>query len=320
MKLNNKGFAITTIIYGTLVIFLLLLASLLGILSTHKVRLQKLKEKTIEIIDPKELECTISYEKSSNNILRVESGRTDVSIRAGASTTTTRLASVDAGAEFPYIPSTESTNGCAGGWKKILYNKTTEAYICGTYTEVLDYSEETFTDKYYRIIDLKINASKTNGVTYSFDGKTYSTVNTLPTVTSGTHTAYVKDSNDEIKSCSIKIERKTEYRKEQYKSTSTKTNSSFDYRGDAPYSCNNYQSCSNVNTSALTYTCAICKSMSISVCPVDATGWGSCHEREIRTKTCEPSGAIVGYSEWTTDKLYKDCYNKIIIRTRYGAE
>ena len=45
MKLNNKGFAITTIIYGTLVIFLLLLASLLGILSTHKVRLQKLKEK-----------------------------------------------------------------------------------------------------------------------------------------------------------------------------------------------------------------------------------------------------------------------------------
>ena len=60
MKLNNKGFAITTIIYGTLVIFLLLLASLLGILSTHKVRLQKLKDQTIEIIDNKELECIIA--------------------------------------------------------------------------------------------------------------------------------------------------------------------------------------------------------------------------------------------------------------------
>ena len=318
MKLNNKGFAITTIIYGTLVIFLLLLASLLGILSTHKVRLQKLKEKTIEIIDPKELECTISYEKSSNKILRVKGE--NVNIRAGASTTTTRLASVDAGAEFPYIPSTESTNGCDGGWKKILYNKTTEAYICGKYTEVLDYSEETFTDKYYRIIDLKINASKTNGVTYSFDGKTYSTVNTLPTVTSGTHTAYVKDSNNEIKSCSIEIEIKTEYRKEQYKSTTTKTSFSFEYRGNPSYPCNVYPSCSSVNTSALTYTCETCKSMSITVCPTDATGWGACHERKVTTKTCYPSGAIVGYSEWTTDKLYKDCYNKIIIRTRYGAE
>ena len=211
MKLNNKGFAITTIIYGTLVVFLLLLASLLGILSTHKVRLQKLKEKTIEIIDPKELECTISYEKSSNKILRVKSGKTNVSIRTGASTTTTRLASVNGGAEFPYIPSTESTNECAGGWKKILYNKTTEAYICGTYTEVLDYSKETFTDKYYRIIDLKINASKTNGVTYSFDGKTYSTVNTLPTVTSGTHTAYIKDSNDNVVSCSVSVSQRKEY-------------------------------------------------------------------------------------------------------------
>ena len=60
MKLNNKGFAITTIIYGTLVIFLLLLASLLGMLSTHKVRLQKLKEKTEEIIEDKELECHIT--------------------------------------------------------------------------------------------------------------------------------------------------------------------------------------------------------------------------------------------------------------------
>lgn len=68
MKLNNKGFAITTIIYGTLVIFLLLLASLLGILSTHKVRLQKLKEKTIEIIDPIKLECKINAVPSGETI------------------------------------------------------------------------------------------------------------------------------------------------------------------------------------------------------------------------------------------------------------
>lgn len=39
MKLNNKGFAITTILYGTLILFLLLFTSVLGILSTHKSRL-----------------------------------------------------------------------------------------------------------------------------------------------------------------------------------------------------------------------------------------------------------------------------------------
>ena len=40
--MNNKGFAITTILYGTLILFLLLLVSLLGILSSYKNRLEKL--------------------------------------------------------------------------------------------------------------------------------------------------------------------------------------------------------------------------------------------------------------------------------------
>ena len=37
--MNNKGFAITTILYGVLILFLLLLVSMLGILSTYKSRL-----------------------------------------------------------------------------------------------------------------------------------------------------------------------------------------------------------------------------------------------------------------------------------------
>lgn len=42
MKLDNKGFAITTILYGTLILFILLLLSLLGILSQYKNNLDKL--------------------------------------------------------------------------------------------------------------------------------------------------------------------------------------------------------------------------------------------------------------------------------------
>ena len=37
--MNNKGFAITTILYGILILFLMLLVSMLGILSTYKDRL-----------------------------------------------------------------------------------------------------------------------------------------------------------------------------------------------------------------------------------------------------------------------------------------
>ena len=42
--MNNKGFAITTILYGTLILFLMLLLSMLSILSTYKDRLDILIE------------------------------------------------------------------------------------------------------------------------------------------------------------------------------------------------------------------------------------------------------------------------------------
>ena len=40
--MNNKGFAITTVLYGTLILFCLLLVSMLGILSSYKNNLDKL--------------------------------------------------------------------------------------------------------------------------------------------------------------------------------------------------------------------------------------------------------------------------------------
>ena len=41
--MNNKGFAITTILYGTLILFLMLFLSMLGILSSYKDRINMLK-------------------------------------------------------------------------------------------------------------------------------------------------------------------------------------------------------------------------------------------------------------------------------------
>ena len=40
--MNNKGFAITTILYGALILFCMLLLSMLGILASYKCNLEKL--------------------------------------------------------------------------------------------------------------------------------------------------------------------------------------------------------------------------------------------------------------------------------------
>lgn len=42
--MNNKGFAITTILYGIMIIFVFLLMSLIGIMSVYKNNLEKLIE------------------------------------------------------------------------------------------------------------------------------------------------------------------------------------------------------------------------------------------------------------------------------------
>lgn len=45
MKLNNKGFAITAVLYGLLILFVILVSSYLAILSSKKNRLDRITEK-----------------------------------------------------------------------------------------------------------------------------------------------------------------------------------------------------------------------------------------------------------------------------------
>lgn len=74
MKLNNKGFAITTILYGTLILFMLLFVSLLGILTQYRKNLEKLTESTngtrdIVTIIPKEI--ALGEEISQRGIYKI---------------------------------------------------------------------------------------------------------------------------------------------------------------------------------------------------------------------------------------------------------
>jgi len=81
--MNNKGFAITTILYGILILFCLLLVSMLGILSVYKNNLDKLINEnggarnivTMEkITDPSEISNRGLYCYTDTGICEYDSG------------------------------------------------------------------------------------------------------------------------------------------------------------------------------------------------------------------------------------------------------
>lgn len=79
--MNNKGFAITTILYGTLILFCMLIVSMLGILSTWRNNLDILIDnakgaRSIVTIKKKQVDSEIQvdkiglYCKNSNNVCK----------------------------------------------------------------------------------------------------------------------------------------------------------------------------------------------------------------------------------------------------------
>lgn len=73
--MNNKGFAITTILYGTLILFLMLMVSMLGILNTYKDRLEILIESNNGARDIINSVYEDSYVYNADSLLVTLSGR-----------------------------------------------------------------------------------------------------------------------------------------------------------------------------------------------------------------------------------------------------
>lgn len=63
--MNNKGFAITGILYGVLVLFLMVTLSLIGILNEKRERLEKLSE----TVNKTDLNVNFDIEKGYNSVL-----------------------------------------------------------------------------------------------------------------------------------------------------------------------------------------------------------------------------------------------------------
>lgn len=70
--MNNKGFAITTILYGLLILFCMLLISLLGILSTYKNNMEKLIENTNGARDILEISKLSGTDKATDSGIYID--------------------------------------------------------------------------------------------------------------------------------------------------------------------------------------------------------------------------------------------------------
>lgn len=85
MKLNNKGFAITTVLYGTLVLFLLLITSMLGMLSLNKDRMKKLESGAKEIINNANIKvdnsCTIIQDNITQYLISGRNYGTELTLK-----------------------------------------------------------------------------------------------------------------------------------------------------------------------------------------------------------------------------------------------
>ena len=68
-KLNNKGFAIASILYSIMVLFLLLLLSILGILGNRKAILDKNKKDILEELNKEVLYNRINFEHKNITII-----------------------------------------------------------------------------------------------------------------------------------------------------------------------------------------------------------------------------------------------------------
>ena len=65
--MNNKGFAITTILYGTFLLFLLLMLAMLGLLNNYKQNMDKLIDGANGAREIVELKCSDIITDSNGN-------------------------------------------------------------------------------------------------------------------------------------------------------------------------------------------------------------------------------------------------------------
>ena len=162
---------------------------------------------------------------------------------------------------------------------------------------------------------ITITPSSTTGITYSWDGVTWTSSPSKTVTAAGTYNGWIKDSTGKTNGCSITINSRTEYRKASCTAKYGSWNKSATDYIDESEECGQTKTQAENNGSLYYYNCFDIVGGS-SVC-IQLSGYPLCKGRDKYTRSCN-SINCGEFGEWQTNSIGRSCGRKVETRTTIG--
>ena len=162
---------------------------------------------------------------------------------------------------------------------------------------------------------ITITPSSTTGITYSWDGVTWTSSPSKTVTAAGTYNGWIKDSTGKTNGCSITINSRTEYRKARCTAKYGSWNKSATDYIDESEECGQTKTQAENNGSLYYYNCFDIVGGS-SVC-IQLSGYPLCKGRDKYTRSCN-SINCGEFGEWQTNSIGRSCGRKVETRTTIG--
>ena len=162
---------------------------------------------------------------------------------------------------------------------------------------------------------ITITPSSTTGITYSWDGVTWTSSPSKTVTAAGTYNGWIKDSTGKTNGCSITINSRTEYRKATCTAKYGSWNKSATDYIDESEECGQTKTQAENNGSLYYYNCFDIVGGS-SVC-IQLSGYPLCKGRDKYTRSCN-SINCGEFGEWQTNSIGRSCGRKVETRTTIG--
>ena len=162
---------------------------------------------------------------------------------------------------------------------------------------------------------ITITPSSTTGITYSWDGVTWTSSPSKTVTAAGTYNGWIKDSTGKTNGCSITINSRTEYRKATCTAKYGSWNKSATDYIDESEECGQTKTQAENNGSLYYYNCFDIVGGS-SVC-IQLSGYPLCKGRDRYNRSCN-SINCGEFGEWQTNSIGRSCGRKVETRTTIG--
>ena len=156
---------------------------------------------------------------------------------------------------------------------------------------------------------ITITPSSTTGITYSWDGVTWTSSSSKTVTAAGTYNGWIKDSTGKTNGCSITINSRTEYRKA--------TCSNIVYGSWGLRETQFLQSCTASTGETIKYECRTPNTAAEREECYSAYGTRTCQLRERYTRSCT-STDCGEFGAWQAEKIGIVCGRKVETRTAIG--